>query len=384
MELNRNISIAFKEYLELFPAVGLLGPRQVGKTTFVKNFAIKESSIYLDLESAADREKLRDPSFYFAQQQDKRIILDEVQFMPGLFSELRGIIDSSRKPGRFILLGSASPELIRNSSDSLAGRIGYLQLTPFLLPELADDYKKHWLRGGFPLSYLATSNKASMTWRRNFIQAYIQRDLGLLGLNANPQFIERFWYMLASFHGNIWNAENFARSLGITRPTINRYLDFMEGAFMVRVLQPWFRNGKKRLVKSPKIYIRDSGILHAFSGLEDYNALINHIQVGASWEGYVVEQIANTLKEGVKPFFYRTQQGAECDLLLEKGGMVKAAIEIKYSVIARISKGFRIAMEDTGAEKGYLLAMTDEVYQAEKNITVCSLHYFLEHVIDKL
>ncbi|SEL90169.1 ATP-binding protein [Parapedobacter koreensis] len=384
MEIKRNITEPFEEYRQIFPAVGLLGPRQVGKTTFVKGLTKVDDFIYLDLERLADREKLKDPGFYFSQYPNKCFILDEVQFMPEIFAELRGIIDADRKPGRFLLLGSASPDLIRNASDSLAGRIGYLQLTPFTMPEVDNNAQQLWLRGGFPLAYLATSQRASVLWRRNFIQTYINRDLGLLGLQADPQLMERFWRMLASVHGNLWNAEGFARSLGITRPTVNRYLDFMEGAFMVRVLQPWFRNIKKRLVKSPKVYIRDSGLLHTLLGLDDLGTLINHIQVGASWEGFVLEQIINSLDDNTHPWFYRTQQGAECDLLLEKNGKIVAAVEIKYAAVPSISKGFRISMEDTEALKGYIIANVDEAYTPEAGITVVGIAAFIREELPKL
>lgn len=384
MEITRNIATVFEEYRQVFPAVGVLGPRQVGKTTFVKGLAKDDDVLYLDLERLADREKLNDPAYYFAQYPDKCFILDEVQFMPEIYAELRGIIDADRRPGKFILLGSASPDLIRNSAESLAGRIGYLELTPFMLSEVDEDVRQLWPRGGFPLAYLAASERASVLWRRNFIQTYIQRDLGLLGLQADPQLMERFWRMLASVHGNVWNAESFARSLGITRPTVNRYLDFMEGAFMVRVLHPWFRNIKKRLVKSPKVYVRDSGLLHTLLGLDNREALINHMQVGASWEGFVIEQIINALHENIHPWFYRTQQGAECDLLLEKNGSIVAAIEVKYSSVAKVSKGFRISMEDTRAAKGYIIAHVADAYAVEKNIQVTDLVTFIKNEVPKL
>lgn len=384
MDIKRNITTIFKEYRQVFPAVGLLGPRQVGKTTFVKGLAKIDDFIYLDLERMADREKLKDPGFYFSQYPENGFILDEVQFMPEIFAELRGIIDADRRPGKFLLLGSASPDLIRNASDSLAGRIGYLQLPPFMLSEVDNNIQQLWLRGGFPLAYLATSQRASVLWRRNFIQTYITRDLGLLGLQADPQMMERFWRMLATTHGNLWNAENFARSLGITRPTVNRYLGFMEGTFMVRVLQPWFRNIKKRLVKSPKVYIRDSGVLHSLLGLDDYETLINHIQVGASWEGFILEQIINSLDDNVRPWFYRTQQGAECDLLLEKNDRIVAAVEIKYRAVPNISKGFRISMQDTNAKRGYIIAQVDETYHPEEGITVTDVITFIKNELPGL
>lgn len=383
MEIERVIARDFEEYLQIFPVTGIIGPRQVGKTTLAKQMASKGEYLYLDMENNADREKLADPGFFFSQFTDRCIILDEIQFMPSLFAALRGIIDADRRPGRFILLGSASPEIIRNSADSLAGRIGYLELTPFTVMEV-DDMQTLWLRGGFPLSYLANSDRASTLWRRNFITTYIQRDLGLLGLQTDVQLMDRFWNMLSSMQGNILNAENLGRSLDISRPTVNRFLTFLEGAFMVRILRPWFVNANKRLVKSPKIYIRDSGVLHSLLGLSTYDSLLNHVHLGASWEGFVIEQIAANLKEEVKTWFYRTQQGAECDLLLEHNGNILAAIEIKHGVSPKISKGFRISMEDTKAAHGFIIGNGTDTYKMEEDITITNLNYFLNNLLPAL
>ena len=384
MDVKRKIVADFQEYMGIFPATGIVGPRQVGKTTLARHIATKESYLYLDLEQQSDRDKLKDdPCFFLSQFADRCVILDEIQFMPQLFGELRGIIDGNRRPGGFIILGSASPDIIRGSSETLAGRIGYLQLTPFTLTEV-DNIQELWLRGGFPLSYLAASGRASELWRRNFINTYIQRDLGLLGLQTDVQVMERFWRMLATAQGNVLNAESLARSLDISRATVMRYIDFLEGAFMLRVLRPWFRNTNKRLVKSPKIYIRDSGLLHSLLGLDTYEALIHHIQVGASWEGFVIEQIANNAAAGMQPWFYRTQQAAECDLLLEKNDKVVAAIEIKHGSSPGISKGFRISMQDTGAAHGYIIGNGEETYKAEEHITITNLPHFLHSILDTL
>ncbi|HET8572389.1 MAG TPA: ATP-binding protein [Edaphocola sp.] len=383
MAIKRNIQNDFQEYMDIFPATGIVGPRQVGKTTLAQQIAQQEDHLYLDLENVADRDKLKDPAYFLSQFKDRCIILDEVQFMPELFAALRGIIDTDRRPGRFILLGSASPDIIRNSADTLAGRIGYLQLTPFTLTEV-EDVRKLWLRGGFPLSYLATSGRASALWRRNFIMTYIQRDLGLLGLRTDVQIMDRFWRMLATMQGNLLNAENLGRSLDISRPTVMRYLEFLEGAFMLRILKPWFANINKRLVKSPKIYIRDSGLLHSLLGLTDYEALLTHIQLGASWEGFVIEQIAGNVKEDMQLFFYRTQHGAECDLLLERNGKVLAAIEIKHGSSPGISKGFRISMQDTGAAHGYIIGNGRETYKTEEKITIANLPSFLKNILPGL
>ncbi len=383
MEINRKISTLFEEYLQIFPATGIIGPRQVGKTTLARQMAGNDNFLYLDLETQTDRDKLYDPVYFLSQFSERCIILDEIQFMPSLFADLRGIIDANRRPGRFIILGSAAPHIIRNSADTLAGRVGYLELSPFNLTEVENE-QQLWLRGGFPLSYLATTDRVSNTWRRNFIQTYIQRDLGLLGLNTDLVVMDRFWRMQATAQGNLLNAENFARSLDVSRPTIMRYIEFLEGSFMLRVLRPWFRNMSKRLVKSPKIYIRDSGLLHNLLGLNDFEGLINHVQVGASWEGFVIEQIINCMDKEIQPWFYRTQHGTECDLLLERNGKIVAAIEIKLGTNPKASKGFYISMEDTGAKRGFIIGAVNEVFKTRDNITVCSLSTFVNEILPEL
>lgn len=382
MENPRIEAALLKEYLEIFPAVGIVGPRQVGKTTMAKALAKSAEIHYLDLESSADRIKLNDPLLYLKNYTDKIVVLDEIQQMPELFAELRGIIDSERNPGRFVILGSASPQLIRKSADSLAGRIGYIELSPFSLPEVGYNLEKDlWLKGGFPLSFLAKTERGSMIWRKNFIKTYIEKDLNLLGLSAESRTIERFWRMLSSTHGNLWNAHSIGRSLGLTAPTISKYLDIMEGAFLIRRLLPYHVNISKRLVKSPKIYLRDSGILHAFKEITNYETLLNDPNVGASWEGFVIEQIINASKETTQAYFYRTQQGAECDLLLEKNGKIIACIEVKLSSSPKLSKGFRISMEDTKAENAYVIASVNETFQIESNITVTSLGLFIREIL---
>lgn len=388
MDINRHITPLLLEYLTIFPVVGIIGPRQIGKTTLAKNLKKNRSIHYLDLESAADRQKLSDPVIYLQNHSDKLIILDEIQQMPELMTALRGIIDTERKVGRFIVLGSASPTLIKKSADSLAGRIGYIELGSLMLSEVGNENQnKLWHRGGFPLSYLAHTERASMIWRKNFIKTYIEKDLALLGLNAEPKTIEKFWRMLASLHGNLWNAESIGRSMGLTHPTINRYLSLMEGAFLIRTLQPYYVNISKRLVKSPKIYIRDSGILHAFKDILHEKNLLDDLQVGASWEGFVIEQIIEEMNHKLidaKAYFYRTQQGAECDLIIEHNNVVKAAIEIKLSSAPQISKGYRITLADTNANKAFVIAKTTESYKIDDQITVTNLHTFLKEYLPNL
>ncbi|WPR74999.1 ATP-binding protein [Algoriphagus sp. NG3] len=367
-----------QEYLSIFPAVGLLGPRQVGKTTLVKNLNLDRECVYIDLEKASDRAKLVDAELFLKGHVERTVILDEIQLMPELFSELRSLIDEQREPGRFILLGSASPDLIRKSADTLAGRIGYLELTPFFAEEVAvDELEKLWIRGGFPLSFLARSERESQLWRQNFIKTYLERDLAQIGLSADPRLVERFWIMLANAQGGIWNGESFARALGITRPTVNRYLEYLEGSFMVRVLPPFHQNIKKRLVKSPKVFIRDAGLLHSLTGVASMDSLINQVLVGASWEGFVIEQITATFREEFDYYFYRTHQGAECDLLLVKNGQVKTAIEIKNTLSPKLTKGLQISMEDTGAEEGVVICRIDQGFPLSGKVKAMGLREFL-------
>ncbi|GAB2474482.1 ATP-binding protein [Algoriphagus taiwanensis] len=381
MVKDRSIFPLLQEYLSIFPAVGLLGPRQVGKTTLVKNLKLEKESLYLDLEKASDRAKLVDAELFLKAHSDKTVILDEIQLMPELFAELRSLIDEQREPGRFILLGSASPDLIRKSADSLAGRIGYLELTPFYLGEIGDDeLEKLWIRGGFPLSFLAKSERESQLWRQNFIKTYLERDLAQIGLSTDPRLVERFGMMLANAQGGIWNAESFAKALGITRPTVNRYLEFLEGSFMVRVLAPFHQNIKKRLVKSPKVFIRDTGMLHALTGVTSMDSLINQLLIGPSWEGFVIEQIIATLREEYEYYFYRTHQGAECDLLLVKNGVVKTAIEIKNTLSPKLSKGMQISMEDTGAESGVIICRISDSYPLSEKVQAVGLREFLKQL----
>ncbi|MBA4302053.1 MAG: ATPase [Cyclobacterium sp.] len=381
MVKDRQILPLFQEYLSIFPAVGLLGPRQVGKTTLVKNLILEKESLYLDLEKASDRAKLVDAELFLKAHADKTVILDEIQLMPELFAELRSLIDEQREPGRFILLGSASPDLIRKSADSLAGRIGYLELTPFYLGEIdSDELQKLWIRGGFPLSFLAKSDRESQLWRQNFIKTYLERDLAQIGLSTDPRLVERFWMMLANAQGGIWNAESFAKALGITRPTVNRYLEFLEGSFMVWVLAPFHQNIKKRLVKSPKVFIRDTGLLHALTGVTTMDSLINQLLVGPSWEGFVIQQIIATYGDEFEYYFYRTHQGAECDLLLVKNGVVKTAIEIKNTLSPKLSKGMQISMEDTEAEKGVIICRIEDGYPLSEKVRAMGLKEFLRRL----
>lgn len=381
MVLKREIYTLLEELLAFFPAVGLLGPRQVGKTTLAKQIAANRDSnaVYLDLETARDRAKLQAPHLFLNGYEDQLVILDEIHFMPELLPELRSIIDENRRPGRFIILGSASPELLQKSAESLAGRIGYLELTPFMLEEIQEnDQQKLWLRGGFPDSFLAPSDPLSFTWRRNFVKTYVERDLPQLGLNVEAAVIERFWKMLSGLQGTVWNAENFSRSMGLTAKTVNRYLNFMESAFLVHRLLPYSANVKKRLVKSPKVYVRDSGILHFLLDQESLNDLKNNISIGASWEGFVIEQIRRKFRDEFQYYFYRTHQGTECDLILVKRNKIVAAIEIKYSLSPAFTKGLKLSMADLHARQGYIIIPEGKSYPVSENTMVISLRDFLK------
>jgi predicted AAA+ superfamily ATPase len=346
--------------LEIFPAVVLVGPRQVGKTSLtaaIRN-QIGRPSLYLDLERIVDLAKLDDLEGLAERNLDKLIILDEIQRYPALFPELRSIIDRKRTPGRFLLLGSASPQLIRDSSESLAGRVAYLELGGLQLSEIlpTQDYRTHWFRGGFPDSLLAQDNESSSLWREAFISSYLERELPLLGLRVSPTTIRRLWIMLAHTTGQVANASKLAASLELSSPTLKRYIDFLEQAYLVRRLSPYYANVKKRLVKSPKLYLRDSGILHELLGIPSYEGLLSHPTVGSSWETYIVEQISNLLPRGNELFYYRTQDGAEIDLVIVRGGRVQSVIEIKRNQRPRLTKGFYLAADDLSVDRRFIIA----------------------------
>ena len=368
-----------------FPAVGIVGARQVGKTTLVK--ALDMETVYLDLEDERDRAKLAaDPHFFLKTYQDQCVVLDEVQQMPEIFRLLRGIIDEYRWPGRFILLGSASPELLRQSSESLAGRIAYLELSPFSLSEIAreTDWLTHWFRGGFSESLLSPDDELSLRWRRNFIRTYLERDLPRLGLGADPQLVRRFWQMLAGDNGGIWQGEKFARALGVSGHTVKSYLTFLENAFLVATLQPWFINVSKRIVKSPKVFQRDSGILHAWLDLGRMDDLLGNTILGTSWEGYVLEQVKNCSDDSLSCYFYRTHQGAECDIVLVKGTRPVAGLEVKFSSAPVLGKGFYTAIEDLGTKDNFVIIPGEEDYPLSQGLRATGLSVFLKNYLPGL
>jgi predicted AAA+ superfamily ATPase len=379
--IKRNLEELLSRKLTKIPAIAILGPRQVGKTTLAKQLKSDGQDIlYLDMENPNDQNKLQDAFSYLTLNQSSRIIIDEIQLMPSLFKILRPVIDAKRTAGRFILLGSASPLLVKGVSESLAGRIAYTELTPIGITELTKslDYKMNWFRGGFPEALLADNDQDAIEWLSDFIRSYVERDLALLfGVALSPVTLRNFWSMLAHSNGNLLNAEVFARSLGVSATTVMKYLDFLEGGYMVRRLQPWFVNAKKRLVKSPKTYVRDTGILHRLLNVIDLNALFGHPGAGGSWEGYVIEQIFQAKPEHLDLFFYRTQAGAECDLLLVQGITPVACLEIKLSNAPVVSKGFLNCIQDLEPHCSFIITPQSDTYLANHKVTIINLYNFI-------
>ena len=368
-----------RRWLGQFPAVAILGPRQCGKSTLAQRvLAGFPNALLLDLERPSDLAQLRDAEAFFAANTGRLVCLDEIQRVPELFPVLRSVLDAGRRNGQVLVLGSASPELLRQSSESLAGRVGYLELTPFLLPEVVgpkDDLKglrTHWRRGGFPRSFLAATDAASGEWREEFIRTFLERDLPQLGVSIPAGNLRRFWQMAAHYHGELWNASKIGQALGVTHPTVQGYVRLMEQAYMLRVLPPLEANLKKRLVKTPKVYLRDSGLLHTLLRLETENDLLGHPVYGSSWEGYVIEQVLGLLDGGWEAFFYRTSMGAECDLVLQRGRR-RIAIECKASSAPELTPDFHRAIEDLQPESTRVVAPVREAYPVGKNISVMPL-----------
>jgi len=372
-----------------FPAVAILGARQTGKTTIARQLTGSgKKAVYLYLEKSSHRARLTDAESYLLAHRKDCLIIDEVQQMPELFTALRPEIDEYRKPGRFLLLGSASPQLVKGVSESLAGRIAYFELPSINLTDAVKSgisQEKHWFRGGFPEALTAKTDAQFLEWADNFFHSYVERDLSsIFGTSLSQNLIQNFWTMLAGNNGSLWNSENYARSLGVTGPTVNRYLDFLEGAFLVTRLMPWSINVKKRIVKSPKVYLRDTGILHYLTHVQKYDDLFGNIIVGASWENYVIEQIRQLLPMQLKPFFYRTHHGAECDLVLVKGVKPMACIEIKLSNSPDVTKGFYECIDDLGSTQNFVITPGSEKFPIKKGIICCSLLHFLTKELPKI
>ena len=379
--IKRIAAAEIEEALLYQAAVAIVGPRQVGKTTLAREIAEKRpGSVYLDLESPANRDRLADPELYLQQFEDTLVVLDEIHRAPEIFASLRGIIDQGRRAGkgigRFLILGSASMDLLRQSSESLAGRISYIEMDPFLTLELPADIgtlTRLWLRGGFPGSYLASSDAQSLRWREDFIRTYLERDVPQFGPRVPAVLLEKLWTMLAHGQGTLLNASRLASALQISAPTVQRYIDLLADLLLVRRLQPFHRNTGKRLVKSPKVYIRDSGLVHALLGLRTFNDLAGHPVSGLSWEGFVIESLLAVAPERAFASFYRTVAGAEIDLLLELPGGALWAIEIKRSLSARPEKGFHIACEDLKPDKRFVVNAGLEQYPVGAQTTAIGL-----------
>jgi predicted AAA+ superfamily ATPase len=391
MKINRIAKTQVEKLLKQFPAVGLVGPRQCGKTTIALTIqkALKNNTDYFDLESPADLRKFNDIEFFLSQNQNANFIIDEVQRLPELFPILRSVIDKKRKAGRFLLLGSATPEMVKGASESLAGRIYYIEAHPFNLTELpqkSNTQNKHWFRGGFPDAFTAKNDDAWFLWMDAFARTFVERDLNsLFGTNFSPQIMFRLWRMLAHHHAGIWNANSFAKGLDISQTTTNRYLDHLEGAYMIRKLMPYHINTKKRLVKSPKIYIRDSGLLHYMLDIHNVKTLYNNMAVGNSWEGYVIEQIVQLLPRTIQPYYYRTHDGSEIDLVLVKGINPIVCIEIKYSTSPTVSKGLTESIKDLKSERNFIVTPSKEnSYFINKQVEVVGLTSFLADILPNI
>lgn len=366
MFIERGIATEIEGALEYQAAVALIGPRQVGKTTIAMQIGNRRDSLYLDLEDERDRQQLRQPHLLLEANKHRLVILDEIHRAPEIFLALRGIIDKGRREGyrtgRFLILGSASLDLLRQSGETLAGRIAYIDITPFTVPEIAHemtDRDRLWLRGGFPDSFLAKSDAVSFEWRRNLIRTYLERDIPLFGFRIPSETLERLWTMLAHRHGGILNASDLARSLSISTQSVGRYVDLLADLLLVRRLSPHSANVGKRLVKSPKVYVRDSGLVHALLEIDSIEQLAGNPILGMSWEGFAIENLISVLPWRSHAFFYRTQVGAEIDLVIEHGDGSLWAIEIKRSLVPKIDRGFHVAREDTEPSRSFVVHAGD-------------------------
>lgn len=381
--MKRTLAAQLLDALDHSPAVALLGPRQAGKTTLALEIARERPAIYLDLESEQDRAKLEQPELYLADHLDKLVILDEVHRAPGLFPVLRGLIDRARREGRrtgqYLLLGSASLDLLKQSGETLAGRIAYLELTPFHILEIGDRPPDElWLRGGFPESLLAPDDARSLRWRQDFIRAYLERDIPQFGPRIAAETLRRFWTMLAHHQGGLLNTAQFARNLGVDVKTAGSYLGLLVDLLLVRRLPPWHANLGKRLVKSPKVFIRDSGLAHALLNIPDKETLLAHPAVGASWEGFVVENLLANADSMAQAFFYRSSGGAEIDLLLAWPDGRLWAIEIKRSLAPRLERGFHAACADLNPERRFVVYPGNERYRLAEDIEAVPLPLLAE------
>lgn len=378
----RNITDQILKDLSFFPVVAILGPRQVGKTTLSKWLMgqFKGPSLYLDLELDSDLRKLDDAETYLKSQSEKCVIIDEIQRLPTLFPLIRALVDMDRKPARFILLGSASPGLVKGASETLAGRIAYNELTPLSILEVYSEIniKNHWLKGGFPDALTAPKSELTFRWLGNFLQTFLFQDLHSLGYGINPVMARKLMEMLSYLHGNMLNMNDLSRSLGVSSPTVARYIDLMEGSFILYRLRPYHTNISKRLFKTPKTYFRDSGLLHYLSKIQSFDQLEAHPLIGASWEGYVIEQIKRNIGYDWQMYFYRSHVGAEVDLVLINPTEKKICIEIKLSNSPTVSKGFFECLKDIQPDYQFVIIPNGEGYLKSGGLKVCPLLDFLQ------
>jgi len=357
------------------PVTALLGPRQCGKTTLARQFGQQRSAHYFDLESSMDQQRLQNPELMLGQLQGF-IILDEIQIMPELFNALRVLVDKPNNQLTFLILGSASPHIIKNVSETLAGRVEFIELSGFNLRE-TDNTRKLWLRGGFPRSFLAHSEDDSYVWRDGFIRTFLERDIPMLGINIAPASMRRFWTMLAHFHGQTWNASELGRSMGLSDKTVRSYLDILTSTFMIRQLQPWHENLRKRQVKAPKIYFRDSGLLHSLLNIPDYHSLTGHPRLGASWEGFAMEQVLLSMQAS-EAYFWSTYSGAEVDLLLFKDGK-RYGVEFKYNEAPKVTKSMHVAIHDLSLDHLWIIYPGSDAYPVTDKIMVKSLAQLMQN-----
>lgn len=376
-----------EEKLNNFSAVGLLGLRQIGKTTLAKEIATRRPAIYLDLENYQDLAKLEDPIKYFESHQDKLIILDEIHRKPDIFMTLRGLIDKGRRSGKkfgqFLILGSASLDLLKQSLESLAGRITYVEMGPISLLELPDKYSKIdplWIRGGLPESLLANSDEVSMEWRQSFVKTYLERDIPQFDLRLPSETLRRLWMMLAHSHGESLNASKLAGSLGINVQTANRYIDLLKDLFLIRKLQPWHNNLGKRLIRSPKIYVRDSGILHSLLNVKNLDDILSNPIAGKSWEGFVIDNLLSFLPLGAEAYFYRSVSGAEVDIIIKHPDKRLIAVEVKRSSAPKLERGFYEACKDIKPTHRYLVYDGKESFALKNDVIAISLPELIEKI----